>query len=289
MTYQTVAGYFYHDEEPTGPGYRAPGLGLIDRTYETDAAFDPDSNKTQWERFVHFIEDQNRQEQGQVKYKIIFLIRHGQGYHNLKEAEVGRLAWDAEWSHMEGDGHISWSDARLTRKGREQAEELNEFWRESIRNKTVPIPQSYYTSPLARCLETTRIAYTLPHLEFRPIVKEKLRERNGKHTCDRRSTRSWIASSYPGYVIEAGFTENDEGWRPDQRETEEEVADRVKQLLYDIFANDNNTIISITAHSGLIRALYSVTGHSDVWVAAGAMVPVLIRCGPRRNQVSTVA
>lgn len=176
---------------------------------------------------------------------------------------------------MEGDGVMDWSDARLTEKGREQAEALNNFWRESIESRTVPTPRRYYTSPLARCLETTKITYSgLPGL---PIVKEKLRERNGEHTCDRRSTRNWIASNYPEYGIEAGFTENDELWRPDQRETEEEIAGRVRQLLDDVFTNEVNTIISFTGHSGLIRALYDVTGHSDVWVAAGAMVPLLIR------------
>lgn len=276
--YRAVAGYFLHDEEETGPEHRAttqPGLGLINRTYETDAVFDPNGNKTQWERFVYFVEHQNQLGQGKVQYKIVFLIRHGQGYHNVKEAQVGRHAWDTHWSRMEGDGVMDWSDARLTEKGREQAEALNNFWRESIESRTVPTPRRYYTSPLARCLETTKITYSgLPGL---PIVKEKLRERNGEHTCDRRSTRNWIASNYPEYGIEAGFTENDELWRPDQRETEEEIAGRVRQLLDDVFTNEVNTIISFTGHSGLIRALYDVTGHSDVWVAAGAMVPLLIR------------
>ncbi|XXH03816.1 hypothetical protein Hte_010222 [Hypoxylon texense] len=274
LAYRAVAGYFLHDEEEAGPGHRAttqPGLGLINRTYKTDAVFDPNGSKTQWERFVYFVEHQNQLEQGKVQYKIVFLIRHGQGYHNVKEAQ-------AHWSLMESDGVMNWSDARLTEKGRDQAEALNKFWRESIENRTVPAPQRYYTSPLARCLETTKITYSgLPGREFRPIVKEKLRERNGEHTCDRRSTRSWIASNYPEYEIEVGFTENDEEWRPNQRETEEEIAGRVRQLLSDVFTSDDKTIISFTAHSGLIRALYDVTGHSDVWVEAGAMVPLLIR------------
>lgn len=166
----------------------------------------------------------------------------------------------------------------MTGIGREQAKALNDFWRESIKNKTVPVPQKLYTSPLTRCLDTTKYTYSgLPGQEFKPVIKEKLRERNGKHTCDRRSTRSIISTNYPEYEIEAGFAEDDEEWRPDHRETEAEIADRVRQLLDDIFTNEDETIISFTAHSGLIRALYDVTGHKDVWVGAGAMVPVLIR------------
>ncbi|KAI1380623.1 phosphoglycerate mutase-like protein [Hypoxylon crocopeplum] len=284
FTYQAVPGFFRHDEEITGPQFRAttlPGLGLINRPYETDTVFDPEGKKTQWERFVHFLEHQNRLGRGKVLHKLVFLIRHGEGHHNVKEAEVGRHAWDSYWSLLDGDEQSTWSDARLTEKGKQQAGALNAFWRGSIENEGIPPPQRYYTSPLARCLETTRITYSglsvPPDQPFKPIVKERMRERNGEHTCDRRSTRSWIASNYPGYEIENGLTENDEEWKPDWRETEDEIADRVGKLLDDIFSNEDKAILSFTAHSGLIRSLYNVTSHRDVWVSAGAMVPVLIK------------
>ncbi|KAI5860304.1 phosphoglycerate mutase-like protein [Durotheca rogersii] len=284
FTYQAVPGFFRHDNEPTGPQFRAttqPSLGLIDRSYETDSAFDPEGKKTQWERFVHFLEQQNRAGRGGVLYKLVFVIRHGEGHHNVKEAEVGRHAWDAHWSLLDGDGRVTWSDAKLTEKGKQQAQVLNAFLRESVASVKMPTPQTYYTSPLARCLETTRIAYSgldLPaDRPFVPIVKEGLRERYGEHTCDRRSTRSWIASSYPQYVIEPSLTEDDELWKPDRRETAAEVVDRVKHLLDDIFTHDDKHIISFTAHSGLIRGLYEAVQHNDVWVSAGALVPVLVR------------
>lgn len=145
----------------------------------------------------------------------------------------------------------------------------------------MPTPQSHYTSPLARCLETTRLVFSglevAPDRPFQPVIKNKLRERFGEHTCDRRSTRSWIVSNYPEFKIEDGITENDEEWKADKRETENEIANRVKELLDDVFLNDNKTFISFTAHSGLIRALYSVTKHPEVWVSAGTMVPLLIK------------
>ncbi|KAI1416266.1 phosphoglycerate mutase-like protein [Hypoxylon sp. FL1857] len=284
FTYKAVSGLFSHDNDVTGPSFRAttqPGLGLIDRAYETDATFDPEGKKTQWERLVHYLDHYNKQGRGKVVYKLLFLIRHGEGYHNVKEAEVGREAWNSHWSLLDGDGQKNWSDAHLTEKGRQQARALNAFWQESLKNPGIPAPQRYYTSPLARCLETTKLAYSglsVPaDRPFKPIVKENMREWFGKHTCDRRSTRSWIESNYPDYGIERSLTEADELWKKDHRETKEEIADRIKKLLDDIFSTDDKTLISFTAHSGFIRALYDVTGHRDVWVAAGAMVPVLIR------------
>ncbi|OTB07014.1 hypothetical protein M426DRAFT_257423 [Hypoxylon sp. CI-4A] len=284
FTYQAVPTFFLHDNEVTGPEFRAttrPSLGLIDRPYETDAQFDPEGKRTQWERFVYFLEHQNQLGQGKVFYKLAFVIRHGEGYHNVKEAEVGRHAWEDYWATVDGDGHSTWSDAHLTEKGKAQAQTLNAFWRDSTVSIKIPLPQKFYTSPLARCLETTKITYSDLNAPadrpFKPMIKERLRERFGVHTCDRRSPRSWIASNYPDYEIEPSLTEADELWKADVRETESEVADRVAKFLDDVFTSDDSYIISLTAHSGLIRALYNVTNHRDVWVSAGALVPVLIK------------
>ncbi|KAI2639072.1 phosphoglycerate mutase-like protein [Hypomontagnella submonticulosa] len=265
FTYQVAAGFFKHDNEPEGPSFRAttqPGMGLINQVYETDQSFDPQRQKTQWQRFLYYVDQLNRAGGGKTVYKLVYVIRHGEGYHNVKEAQVGRHAWEGQWARLDGDGTISWSDATLTEK-------------DSAQNGAgVPPPQRLYTSPLTRCLQTTSYAYA--GVPFKPIIREGLRERNGVHTCDRRSPRSWIRNNFPGFHIGRDLTENDDLWKPDQRETMEGVQGRVKAVLDEIFSNETKTIISITAHSGLVRALYSVVGHRGVWVAAGAMVPVLI-------------
>lgn len=112
---------------------------------------------------------------------------------------------------------------------------------------------------------------------FRPIVKEALREITGVHTCDKRRNRSWIETAFPNYEIEPGFTEMDELWSSDRRETLEEHAALVTSFLTEVFEDDEATFISFTTHSGTIRALYLAIGHPDVWVAPGAVVPVVVR------------
>ena len=49
---------------------------------------------SQVKRFENYINDLNARSAGKVQYKLIYLARHGQGYHNVKEAQVGRLAWE---------------------------------------------------------------------------------------------------------------------------------------------------------------------------------------------------
>jgi len=74
----------------------SPNLGLIDREFETDAVFDPTREKSAWERFENYLNHLNSQSAGRAQYKLVYLARHGQGYHNVKEAQVGRLAWEVK-------------------------------------------------------------------------------------------------------------------------------------------------------------------------------------------------
>lgn len=143
----------------------------------------------------------------------------------------------------------------------------------------MPPPQSIYSSPLRRCLRTTSLAFEHLPLEAdskKPSIKENLRERNGVHCCDKRSSKTWIASAYPSFQIEADFTEKDELWTSDRRETLEEHVERTNLLLDDIFDNDNNEFIALVAHSGTSMALFAATGWKKIPVKAGSAYPLFV-------------
>jgi hypothetical protein len=135
---------------------------------------------------------------------------------------------------------------------------------------------------LRRCLRTTALAFA-PSISNGtvPVIKEKLRERLGVHTCDQRSSRSWITNTYPNFAIIDGFGEEDELWDPDRRETLEEHTERSISLLQDIFSNDESISVALTAHSGAIMALFAATGWKSIPVAAGAVYPLLV-CATKR-------
>lgn len=73
-----------------------PVLALIDREYpgpeDTSAA--PSADKRPWVRFAAHVHELNRTAPPNVHYKILYLTRHGFGYHNQKHAELGDEAWD---------------------------------------------------------------------------------------------------------------------------------------------------------------------------------------------------
>ena len=163
------------------------------------------------------------------------------------------------WSEKDGNGTITWSDADITPNGAIQAITAHNFWAMEIVQQKIPTPQSYYTSPLSRCLETARLTFTdlnLPsRYPFIPEVKELFREAIGVHTCDRRRSKSFIHENYPTYTFEAGFAEEDPLWNPITRETDSAEDARSKAVLDDVFSHDPNTYISVTSHSGTITSI----------------------------------
>jgi broad specificity phosphatase PhoE len=150
----------------------------------------------------------------------------------------------------------------LTPKGIEQASITSSTFGTTLSIGGMPPPESFYVSPLWRCLQTADSTWTplvklLRGQEFKPVIKELFRETIGAHTCDRRSRKTEIHplwEAQKGYVFEDGFTEEDELWKPDLRETDNAADDRVDKALDELWTSDKNTWISVTTHSGLIAA-----------------------------------
>jgi len=161
---------------------------------------------------------------------------------------------------------------------------MKTFWEDACSSLKLPLSRHHYASPLTRCLQTCEMAFAglqpapgVENSKFKPIIKEMIRERLGIHTCDRRSTRTVIHENFPHFSFEEGFEEGDGLWVPDVRETLKEHAVRVEAFLDDLFTNGSENIVSVTAHSGTILALYAAIGHAEVKVAPGGIVPVLIK------------
>ncbi|OQE09370.1 hypothetical protein PENVUL_c006G07864 [Penicillium vulpinum] len=240
LRFTTVTGYFRQDDPATDPDafdYVESNFGLIEKHY--DEHLGVEQTDSQWRRFDAHIRRLNDSET--KKLKVLFLGRHGEGVHNVAERKYGTKQWDDYWSLQDGDEDGNWVDAHLTEQGRCQAQVAHAAWEKQI-EAGIPSPESYYVSPLNRCLETAHITFQglpIPHTDpFKPTIKELLRETMGQHTCDRRSAASEIAEEYPEYLFGAGFSEEDKLWDPKVRESSEHRNDRLRCLLNDIFVHD---------------------------------------------------
>jgi broad specificity phosphatase PhoE len=185
------------------------------------------------------------------------------------------------WAKQEGDEHAHWADSHLTSLGEQQALDVHAFWTSALSQAKVPAPETYYTSPFYRCLQTSWLSFhnlSLPSDKpFAPIVKELLRETNGVHTCDRRGPSSIIRKDFPSYTLEPGLPETDVSWTPDYREKPAEHILREHLCLEEIWAGDEKQFLSLTAHSGTIAAILGAVGHRRFALPTGGVIPIVVK------------
>ncbi|KAK1234729.1 putative phosphoglycerate mutase pmu1, partial [Marasmius sp. AFHP31] len=264
-------GWFIQDESPIVDAV-SPRFGLID------------TSKDRWA----ILQDQIRRlnELSDGRHKLIFLCRHGEGFHNVAEAKYGTKAWDDCWSKLNDDGELVWGpDPELTTIGEDQARVANAVWKEEF-HFNIPLPRRRYCSPMTRALRTYVLTFDGIELPegTRPLVLENCREVNGVHTCDKRRSRSYIRASFPEFDIEEGLAEEDELWTPDERESEADVVNRAKNVLDAVFSDQADTdVVSITAHSGFINGFLGAIGRPSFPLKTGGILPVVVKAVEAHN------
>ncbi|KAI0009198.1 phosphoglycerate mutase-like protein [Xylariaceae sp. FL0662B] len=299
ISYTTITGFFQQDDPATDPksfDYTKSNFGLIERSYPTDGEFDPKGEKTQWQRFEHYVNALNHNATKDTQYKVLFMGRHGEGYHNAAESYYGTPAWNCYWGPLDGNGTVTWRDAHLTEAGIAQCSKAHEFWALALAESGLPAPQTYHSSPLTRSATTANLTFgglPLPAgRPFAPTIKELLREGFSPRTCDHRSDVVDLRALLPAsFRFEPGFAEADPLWRAGEGETADAVFARTKAVLDDVFATDQSTWISLTTHSGQIAQNLKVLGHIEFALTTGQAIPALVRAETRGAAVpaTTVA
>lgn len=274
--YSVVDGFFEQDDENTD----AEGYNVIEENFGLKKGL-------KWSDLIEYINSKNEENfhRGE-SYKLMFLARHGEGYHNIARSANGYslIDWRCYWQIRDGNEGMNWFDAELTETGIDQAQSLSRAWNDNINSKQnpAPLPQTFYVSPLRRTSQTFDYTwgpvtnYT-ENVSFAPTVKELARETYGIGKESRRHNKTFIESNWPNFKFEEGFTELDELWNPKTHESSQHRNYRSNLFLNDIFSNDANTIISLTSHSGFISSLLHTVHHRRFPLGTGQMIPVVIK------------
>ncbi|KAJ5637504.1 hypothetical protein N7490_007383 [Penicillium lividum] len=279
ISYTTVTGYFLQDETATDAStfdYTAVNFGLLNRTYPTDKELKHSESLTQWERFYNQVEKLNDESSSDVEYKVLFLGRHGEGWHNAAQTYYGTPAWNCYWAELDGNDTATWFDAELTTAGVSQALVAHDFWQKEIDEQRIHTPDNYFPTTPSPGSTSLRAA---PNSA--PLIKELFREGISIHTCDHRHSRSYIHNLFPEWPIEEGFSEEDELWNGVTAETSAAQDVRSATVLDEVFftsaSSKKDSFVSVTSHSGEISSILRVVGHRTFSLNTGAVIPVLVR------------
>lgn len=253
------------------------------RRYALNEAIPPrfgliDCSNDRWKTFKQKINRLNTSSPAGTQYKVFFVGRHGEGFHNVAEAKYGTEAWNNYWSKENGDGELIWGpDPELTMLGEDQAKAAHDAWKQEHKFD-IPIPGKLYCSPLTRAIHTNKITFDsiIPQSQ-RTMIIEDLRETHGVHTCDKRRTRTYIEQTFPDFDIEKELIEEDTLWDPEVRETHAEVDARMKRVLDMIFDKDQEQFISFTAHGGIVSAVLRVINHRQYILLTGGVIPIVVK------------
>ncbi|BEI85008.1 hypothetical protein CcaverHIS002_0504090 [Cutaneotrichosporon cavernicola] len=265
--YEAVEGFFLQTEGPKKVDFDVllkRSFGLLDTSAE------------RWPNLRAAVSELQRNAGDGVAYKVLFLGRHGQGWHNFAAAKYGHDAWEEHYTYQTTDGELTWGpDPELTDLGHEQARAVRRAWGREV-DAGAPIDEmTWFVSPLTRTCQTFLDSWE--GLYSCPEVWEDWREIYGSHTCDRRSPRTAIATRFPMMRIEEAMTEADELWRADERESDEHMQMRMRRAMDRVMANNYSTYISVTAHAAILRNLLPVLGHHPYPLATGEMIPVVVK------------
>ncbi|KAH7101027.1 phosphoglycerate mutase-like protein [Auriculariales sp. MPI-PUGE-AT-0066] len=202
-----------------------------------------------------------------VKYKLLFIARHGEGVHNAASRKFGKEVH--HWAYLEGDEELKWGpDPELVELGAQQARMAHEAWRKY----SPPEPQTLYSSPLRRALQTCSITFPGGR---RSCSRCDIRELVTGFSCDYRLPNSTVASVYPQHDFSRIFSENDP--YAGLRETHEQLHERVKKVVDGIFESDDSHVISITAHGDWMKTASGILGRKKYRIPTGGAVAFLIK------------
>ena len=215
---------------------------------------------------------QNSVEVGLHRRRTLYLIRHGEAAHNVLEAraqqvakeEAERLGLSPEETadRMEEARKSvlvdeSLLDAPLTEKGREQAKGVAKELQHIMEEGIIHPPTECMSSPLSRCLETTKIV--LENSSINAHIRPELAERKTQFPPDTprpledllRLTRDddrFVISHLEELSREKAEHE------AMVRESKEMLRDRAAQM-FDLLMEMEHRHILVVSHKGFLREL----------------------------------
>ncbi|GMG38638.1 unnamed protein product [Ambrosiozyma monospora] len=271
--YSIVKGFFKHTDNPSTHHDYKDNLGLNDNTT--------------WPELKTKLDNLNSESPANTTYKLIYLGRHAEGWHNLAQEFYGD-AYGCYYALRNGNGTVYWGpDAYLTPRGIEQASNNSVLLKSLIQNE-FPLPQAFYVSPFSRCADTMN--HTWYDLVFRqgyatPIFKESLRESIDCGTAEHRRTKTYLQQRYPTYDFEQGFSEYDLLYtnplynQTGKVETQNGMYWRAKSFSDDLFSSEDATIVSVTAHGVIDTVMTKVVGiQIGLPFDEAGIVPLLVKC-----------
>lgn len=151
----------------------------------------------------------------------LYIIRHGVASHNIPMVDPNGHYIRPNLSDTR------FFDAPLVAQGKRESHQAGVYLKRILLNTKL---DGIICSPLTRCLQTAHEIASEIGFKGTWQVREELREAFGIYQSDRRRTKSELESIWRN--VNFDMTEEDECWRPNRRETLNDIDERIDYFLF---------------------------------------------------------
>ena len=189
--------------------------------------------------------------------KVVYFIRHGEGFHNVAQREWRAAKKDSEPYTVANDPGFGYVDAELTDVGVGQAKALRPRFA-----AMAVAPELVVVSPMRRATQTALLA--IGDLAPRPrvLANEDCHETGGRHTCDKRLSRSELRAHFPDVDYGDLAAEDDPLWDAEARESATGIAARAARFATWLEGRPERRVV-VAAHSGFLLAFFNAVLTTD--------------------------
>lgn len=211
---------------------------------------------------------------GLHRRRTLYLIRHGEAVHNVREAEAQyRAKLEAQALNLSPEEtylkledarkavlqDASLRDAALTERGRQQARDCGQRVQALINQGRIHPPTQAMVSPLTRTLETCQIILDTLQPDVKAHIREELKERQTQYPPDRAKSRRSIflySQANDRFVMDhiETLSKEDTDEEAKVRESKEMLRERASNL-FDLVMEMDHRHIMIVGHKGYLREL----------------------------------
>ncbi|KAG2522760.1 hypothetical protein JM18_005614 [Phytophthora kernoviae] len=202
-------------------------------------------------KFKKHIDDQFRSgNEPSTDLKVVYFVRHGQGFHNEAIKNYGSEHWYKELVFSP-----IYKDADLTPLGIRDAQAKGPPSIKAELERAMPPIERVVVSPVSRAIQTAQNFFAKDQVPDAPFVcMEGCRERLGIDTCNNRRTLSELRTKFPDVDFSAIEDEEDVLWTPTRQETDEEIQTRAKAFLSELFSTVPERHVAVVTHFHFIQA-----------------------------------
>lgn len=262
---KAVDGFFRASTTTTEPDFPSPLFARFERI---------PSSWSDFQRQVAHLQQQTTRLNHEAlrQIKVVYLLRHAEGTHNEAHAKYGSPRWEDDFARTR-----AFLDAPLTPFGVQDAQRKGQASVQAELDQGMPRIERVVVSPISRAIQTAQHFFTADQVPEHPFVCiESCRETLDCHTCNQRRPLLELQAKFPTVDFSRLTTEEDQLWSSTHRETVEEIHERARAFLLELFREVPEHYVVVVAHLSIIEAICAVTLGTPIRPRNCEVIPVVL-------------